>query len=186
MKRYKKKLFLLAISIVVGYLLRFSNIPLSLNTLTISSTPPPITTINQPHATSSARVKFVVDGDTIELENGQRVRYIGIDTPELHHPLKPVQCFGKEAKDENEKLVKGKEITLKKDISETDRYGRLLRYIYVPTDASPEGMFLNEYLVKEGFAHMATFPPDVEYASIFRKAQNEAIINEKGLWKNCR
>src|SRR3989338_7374568 len=136
MKRYKIKLLLLAITIVVGYLLRFSNIPLSLNTLTISPSPSPITVTTQPHATSSARVKFVVDGDTIELENGQRVRYIGIDTPELHHPLKPVQCFGKEAKDENEKLVLGKEIILKKDVSETDRYGRLLRYIFVPTDAS--------------------------------------------------
>lgn len=186
MKKYQKKLFLLAVTIVIAYLFRFTNIPIDLTTLTIISPTKTIPTTNQPHATSSARVKFVVDGDTIELENGQRVRYIGIDTPELHHPQKPVQCYGQEAKNENEKLVQGKEIILKKDVSETDRYGRLLRYIFVPTDASPEGMFVNEYLVKEGFAHMATFPPDVAYADVFRKAQNEAITNEKGLWKNCR
>ena len=186
MRRYRKKLLLLAVGIVIGYFLRFTTIPLNLNQLIISPSPSPTNISYQSDATNSARVKYVIDGDTIELENGQKVRYIGIDTPELHHPQKPVQCYGQEAKDENVKLVLGKEIILKKDISETDKYGRLLKYIFVPTDASPEGMFVNEYLVKEGFAHMATFPPDVAYADVFRKAQNEAIMNEKGLWKNCR
>ena len=73
----------------------------------------------------------VVDGDTIEIEGGQKVRYIGIDTPETVDPSRPVGCYGKEASDKNKELVEGKIVRLEKDISETDRYGRLLRYIYV-------------------------------------------------------
>ena len=75
------------------------------------------------------KVARVIDGDTIELENGERVRYIGMDTPETVHPSKPVQCFGKAASAENSKLVSGKTVRLEKDVSDTDKYGRLLRYV---------------------------------------------------------
>jgi len=78
-----------------------------------------------------AKVIKVVDGDTIKLEDGRAVRYIGIDTPETVHPSKPVQCYGKEASDKNRELVEGKEIELEKDVSEVDKYGRLLRYIWI-------------------------------------------------------
>lgn len=133
-------------------------------------------------ATSSAElavVKRVVDGDTIELVDGRKVRYIGIDTPELHHPTKGVQCFGKEAMEKNRNLVEGKEIKMKKDVSETDRYKRLLRYVWVGN------IFVNEYLTREGFAHQATFPPDVQYVELFRKAAEEARTKNKGLWSAC-
>ncbi|MBI2036522.1 thermonuclease family protein, partial [Candidatus Microgenomates bacterium] len=124
-------------------------------------------------------VKRVVDGDTVELENGQRVRYIGIDTPETIDPRKPVQCFGKEASEFNKKLVEGKLVRLEKDVSETDKFGRLLRYVFV------DSVFVNDYLVRQGYAHVSTFPPDVRYQQQFVEAEREARENNRGLWYNC-
>ena len=126
------------------------------------------------------RVRRVIDGDTIELENGAKVRYIGINTPESVDPRRPMQCFGQEAKEENKKLVLGKIVKLEKDITETDKYGRLLRYVYV------NSLFINDYLVKNGFAQVSTFPPDVKYQDQFRESQNEARTKDLGLWKNCK
>ena len=132
------------------------------------------------------KVKRVIDGDTIELENGQKVRYIGIDAPELHHPKKSLQCFGREAMLINQELVEGKVIRLEKDFSETDKYRRLLRYVYVPTESSPSGLFVNDYLVKEGYASASTYPPDVKYSDQFKTAERIARINNLGLWNKCR
>jgi micrococcal nuclease len=145
-------------------------------------------TITASSSATLALVKRVIDGDTIELESGQKVRYIGVDTPELHHPQKAVQCFGEEAKNINQKLVEGKTIKLEKDISETDRYGRLLRYVFLPdsNNASGSGIFINQYLIEEGYAYAATFPPDVKYAELFRQKQQATRINNKGLWKACQ
>lgn len=126
-----------------------------------------------------AVVRRVIDGDTVELVNGQRVRYIGIDTPELVHPQKPVECFGREAKAENQQLIEGKMVRMEKDISETDKYGRLLRYIYIGDT------FVNEYLVRQGFAFASTYPPDVRYSKQFIAAQKEARENNRGLWGSC-
>lgn len=128
---------------------------------------------------SFEKVKRVIDGDTIELASGKRVRYIGIDTPETVDPRKPVQCFGREAKTENERLVSGKNIRLEKDISETDKYGRLLRYIYV------DNVMVNEELVKNGFAHASSFPPDIKHQDRFLLAEKEARENNRGLWRGC-
>lgn len=125
------------------------------------------------------KVVKVVDGDTIALENGEVVRYIGIDTPETVHPSKPVQCFGKEASEKNKELVEGKMVKLEKDVSERDKYGRLLRYVWV------NGIFVNDYLVREGYAYVSTYPPDVKYSEQFLKAQQEARENKKGLWASC-
>jgi micrococcal nuclease len=122
------------------------------------------------------KVVNVVDGDTIKLENGDVVRYIGIDAPETVHPSKPVQCFGKEASDKNEELVEGKEVRLVKDISETDKYGRLLRYVYI------DDIFVNDYLVRNGFANSSSYPPDVKYQDQFKQAEEEARNNKRGLW----
>ncbi len=133
-------------------------------------------------------VTRVIDGDTIQIDTGQKVRYIGIDTPELHKPRTPVQCFAKEAYEKNRNLVEGKKVKLVKDVSETDKYGRLLRYVYLqdqPSTASSEGLFVNEYLVKEGYAHAATFPPDVAFSDHFVKLQDGARNENKGLWSNC-
>lgn len=133
------------------------------------------------------RVVKVIDGDTIEIENGIKVRYIGIDTPEIHHPKKDVQCFGKIAAEKNKELVEGKQIRLKKDISEMDRYGRLLRFVYLeePTATGPATLFLNDYLVRQGYALASTYPPDITYASQFKEAEIEARENNRGLWRSC-
>jgi micrococcal nuclease len=122
------------------------------------------------------RVIGVVDGDTIDISTGERVRYIGVDTPETKHPIKKVECFGKEASEKNKELVSDKEVRLEKDVSDKDRYGRLLRHVYV------NDLFINDYLARNGFAHAATFPPDVKYSQQFVAAEKEARENFRGLW----
>ncbi len=123
----------------------------------------------------------VVDGDTIEIDSGEKVRYIGMDTPETAHPRKPVQCFGKEASAANKSFVSGQKVRLVKDVSEVDKYGRLLRYVYLE-----DGTFVNLELVKEGYAQAATFPPDVKYSAAFVAAAREAREAGRGLWSACR
>ena len=130
----------------------------------------------------SARVVRVVDGDTIDVELDSatvRVRYIGIDTPETVDPRRPVGCFGAEATARNRALVEGRQVELEKDISETDSFGRLLRYVYVG------GQMVNEALVQEGYAQVATYPPDVKYVERFLAAQREARDANRGLWGAC-
>lgn len=146
-----------------------------------SSTPTPTVVPSNPpkFPREKARVVKVVDGDTIELEDGRKVRYIGIDTPETVKPNTPVQCMGKEASLANKELVQGKEVEMEKDVSETDRYGRLLRYVYVGD------VMVNQYLVSEGYAYSSSYPPDVKYQEIFREAQRQAQESEKGLWGRC-
>ena len=121
-------------------------------------------------------VTRVIDGDTIELENGQVVRYIGVDTPEY---TSKNECYGFEATNFNRELVENKRVTLLKDVSETDRYGRLLRYVYV------ENTFVNDYLVRQGYANVSSYPPDVKYQSQFREAEKAARENNRGLWSFC-
>lgn len=147
-----------------------------------------------PIATSSAEllgidgerafVSKVVDGDTIELQNGQVVRFVGMDTPETVDPRRPVGCFGKEASNETKSLLWGKEVVLQKDVSETDKYGRLLRFVFLPLE-NGQVLFINDYLVREGFAKAKTYPPDVKYKERFQQAETEAQDNKRGMWKSC-
>lgn len=117
----------------------------------------------------------------MEFENGkrQKVRYIGIDTPESVDPRKPVQCFAKEATAKNKELVEGSRVGLEKDVSETDRYGRLLRYVY------KEDLLVNQLLVTEGYAYAVSYPPDVKYQELFKQAEVKARTENKGLWGTC-
>lgn len=135
-----------------------------------------------------ARVTRVIDGDTIEINirgETKKLRYIGVNTPETVDPRRPDECFGEEASKENKRLVEGKDIILEKDISETDQFNRLLRYIYLPlSDGSL--LFINDYLVRQGFANASTFPPDVKYYQQFLEAQQEARDNNRGLWGKCQ
>lgn len=135
--------------------------------------------------TSNVKVSRVIDGDTVQLETGETLRYIGIDTPETKHPKKPVQCYGEEAYQANKKLVEGKTVRIVKDVSEVDRYKRLLRYVFVATQSSPAGILVNDYLVRNGFAFATTFPPDVAKADQFIEAQREAREKSLGMWKAC-
>ena len=131
-----------------------------------------------------AVVSKVVDGDTIELQNGLTVRFIGIDTPETVDPRRPVGCFGKEASNETKKLLSDREVILQKDVSEVDKYKRILRYVFLPL-RNGQTLFVNDYLVREGFAKVLTYPPDVKYNEQFRQAEKEAKEAGKGLWGRC-
>lgn len=137
------------------------------------------TELSTPNQKQEVLVTRVIDGDTIEIAGGERVRYLGIDTPETVDPRSPVQCFGREASMENKELVEGKYVRLEKDISETDKYGRLLRYVYA------DDKLVNLELVKDGFAHILTIPPDIKYQDKFLAAEREAREAKRGLWGVC-
>lgn len=143
----------------------------------ISSNPKP--TMTPTIIQNEYKVVRVIDGDTIEIEGGKKVRYIGIDTPETVNPNTIIECFGKESSIKNTELVEGKVVRLEKDVSETDKYGRLLRYVYVGD------VFVNDYLVRQGYANSYTYPPDVKYQSQFKEAETEAKNSNLGLWKSC-
>jgi endonuclease YncB( thermonuclease family) len=130
------------------------------------------------------KVTKVVDGDTLQIDTGQTVRFIGIDTPETVDPRRPVGCFGKEASNKTKELLTGKEIVLQKDVSETDKYDRILRYIYLPLEDG-NYLFINDYLVREGYAKAYTYPPDVKFDQQFKLAEKQARENNRGLWASC-
>lgn len=133
-----------------------------------------------------AQVVRVVDGDTIVVDHGhgsERLRYIGMDTPESVKPDTPVQFMAEEAAAANAELVAGQVVVLERDVSERDQYGRLLRYVWVTDARSPSGLLLvNLVLVEWGLARIATFPPDVRYADAFLAAQRSARDQGLGLW----
>ena len=124
-------------------------------------------------AESSSRgtlVQRVIDGDTVVLADGARVRYIGMDTPERGEP------FFDEATEFNRRLVEGRRIQLVEDESETDRFGRLLRYVFAGD------ILVNAELVREGLAEAKRYEPDVKFADCFDTLMQEARDNRRGLW----
>lgn len=129
-------------------------------------------------------VSKVIDGDTIELNTGERLRYIGIDTPEIKYGKEP-ECFAQQAKEFNKKLVEKKEIKIEKDVSEKDKFRRLLRNVFVTDESTKSVIFVNEYLVRQGYAIVSTYPPDVKYIEDLLLAQQEARENNRGLWGKC-
>jgi micrococcal nuclease len=116
----------------------------------------------------------VIDGDTIELSDGEHVRYIGMDTPEM----RPVEEYAEAATEANRELVEGKTVIVVPDVELRDRYGRLLAYIYV------DDTFVNAELVRRGLAQVATYPPNVRYQGYFLKLQREAREAGRGLWSD--
>lgn len=154
--------------------------PMPTNTPHPTDTPLPTSTPTPEFERTEAQVVEVVDGDTIKVNiDGQvyTVRYIGIDTPETVHPSKPVEWMGTEASAANKQLVEGQTIYLEKDVSETDQYGRLLRYVYLA-----DGLLVNAELVRLGYAQVSTYPPDVRYQAFFLEVQQEAKEAKCGLW----
>jgi micrococcal nuclease len=152
----------------------------------------PPTLQREPTGREEAVVTRVVDGDTIEVEITARaegpgagravvggnydVRLIGIDTPESVKPGTPVECFAKEAAGATDALVAGQEVTLVKDVEETDQYGRLLRYVYIG------GEMVGARLVANGYAHAYTYPPNVRHSSLLVVLQRRAREEDRGLW----
>jgi micrococcal nuclease len=130
---------------------------------------------------STARVERVVDGDTIVLAGGERVRYIGVDTPESVKPGTPVQCYAKAASHFNARLVEGRRVRLRYDAEREDRYGRTLAYVF----RSQDGLFVNAELVRRGYATTLTIPPNVAHADDFRQLARGARRAGRGLWSAC-
>ena len=132
----------------------------------------------------AARVVRVVDGDTVVVRTGgheERVRYIGMDTPESVKPGTPVQCFAKAASAANKRLIEGREVRLVRDAEARDRYGRTLAYVY----RSSDGLFVNAELVRRGYAKPLTIPPNVAHAVELRRLATAARRAGRGLWSRC-
>jgi micrococcal nuclease len=134
--------------------------------------------------TRAGRVERVVDGDTVVVRmdgRDERVRYIGMDTPESVKPGTPVQCYAEAAATENRRLVAGREVRLVPDAEAHDRYGRLLAYVY----REPDGLFVNAELVRRGYARLLTIPPNVAHAAELRHLARRARAAGRGLWSRC-
>lgn len=130
------------------------------------------------------RVISVADGDTFEISMDgikEDVRLVGVDTPETHHPSKPVQCFGREANDFTKGLIEGKVVRLQSDTKQPnrDKYNRLLRYAYLE-----DGRELNELLVAEGYALATDFNTEKEMK--LKALEDDAEKAKKGLWEKCQ
>jgi len=137
-------------------------------------------------------VERVVDGDTLKLSDGQRVRLIGVDTPELHYSdklvrdakktgtdIKTIQAMGAKASDFTKGLCANKKVKIEFDVKKQDRYGRLLGYVYLE-----DGTFVNAKIIEEGYGQIMTVPPNVKYSDLFLKLENKARQDKKGLWKS--
>ena len=137
-------------------------------------------------------VQRAVDGDTLKLENGERVRLIGIDTPEMHESdklyrdsqrtrqdVRTIQELGRRAYEFTKKLAEGKRVSLEFDVEKYDKYDRLLAYVYLKKD----GTFVNAEIIKQGYASLMTIPPNAKYSNLFLKLYQEARNNKRGLWK---
>jgi micrococcal nuclease len=131
------------------------------------------------NAVTQEFVTSVIDGDTVELASGERVRYIGIDTPETHHPDKPVECYGERATERNRELVEGKEVELVSEGENRDQYGRLLRHVFV------DGTFVNSQMIWEGFARARSFGEPSKFHQVFVQMEVVARDAERGLWNTC-
>jgi micrococcal nuclease len=127
-------------------------------------------------------VTRVVDGDTAHIEVDGRdldVRFIGIDTPETVAPGQPIECYGPQASAYTHRRLEGEHAALEYDVEREDRYGRTLAYVWLGDE------LFNETLVREGYAVVTTFPPDVAYVDRFVAAQRDARENDRGLWGAC-
>jgi micrococcal nuclease len=130
---------------------------------------------SQSEGGGSFNVTRVVDGDTFVIETGEYVRFIGIDSPELNKK----ECYSVESTGYLKDRIENKQVKLVKDVNNTDRYKRLLRYVYIDDE------FLNEELVNEGYAKEKAYPPDTKYQDILNDAEIRAKELNFGLWKYC-
>jgi micrococcal nuclease len=140
---------------------------------------------NKPQV-ETAKVSRVVDGDTIVLEGGRRIRYLYIDTPETVKPGESPMCFGKEASEYNQSLVEGRNVILVPDKEDMDRYGRELRIVYfVGTDITDVSRSVNAKLVEGGFADISIYNPNNTYEDEMRSIAEKAKKQKKGAWSAC-
>jgi micrococcal nuclease len=126
-----------------------------------------------------AKVVAVLDGDTIVIGGGEKVRYTGLNTPETHHPDKLPEYCGQAAFEANRRLVAGKTVRLEFDERRRDKYSRLLAYVYV------DGLFVNAELIRQGYAQVSTYKENQRYHEEFERLQQNAIAARRGLWGGC-
>jgi micrococcal nuclease len=133
-----------------------------------------------PCGESSGTVARVLDGDTIELEDGRHIRYLLVDTPEIaHNASETAECFGDEARAFNVSFVDGQEISMSFDEECTDRYDRTLAYVSV------DGTMVNELLLERGYATLLVIPPNEKLADEFAALEASAREAGAGLWGVC-
>ena len=125
------------------------------------------------------RVKWVIDGDTVVLANGQKVRYIGINAPELAHDGHKAEPYGNAAKRFNASLVDRKSIRLGFDKERNDQYGRLLAYIFLK-----DGTFVNAEILSNGYAYLLVHRPNIKHHSVMLQSQRAAMSAKKGIWQS--
>jgi micrococcal nuclease len=121
----------------------------------------------------TVRVDRVIDGDTVIISTGERLRYIGINAPEVGDNPAPLAL---EAMEANRRLVEGKTVRLERDASNTDRFGRLLRYVWI------NGQMINREMVRLGLAEAVAYPPDTRYQTVLDGAEDEARAAGRGMW----
>jgi len=124
-----------------------------------------------------AYVRYVIDGDTIVLNDGRKVRYVGINAPEIPHKESPGEPFGRKATEFNRKLVLGKKVHIVPAGDRIDRFGRILAFVYLP-----DGRLVNEKLLKAGLAHVCFFSKDLKHKNLLLQAQLFAINAHRGIW----
>jgi micrococcal nuclease len=132
-------------------------------------------------ASEWARVRWVEDGDTIVLEDGRRVRYIGINAPEVAHEDRRAEPFGNAAKAFNKQRVDSRQIKLAFDLGRYDQYNRLLAYVYLA-----DGTFLNAAILEAGYAYFLPTPPNLKYSSVLLSSQRQAMALRKGIWNKWK
>ena len=158
--------------------------------------PPAVQTIQpvqpvQTQISGDLTVSRVIDGDTVVLSDGEKLRLIGVDTPESSGNPKLIRDvkksgqskeflkkLGKIAKSKTEAIVQGKKVRIETDVQSRDRYGRLLGYLYLQDD----GTFVNAQMLKEGYAQVMSIPPNVKYQDLFLELQQEARKDRRGFW----
>lgn len=131
------------------------------------------------HDYSVERVKRVIDGDTFETFSGNKVRLIGVNTPES---IGKADFYGREASRYSRDRLQDKTVYLFADVGDKDKYGRVLRYVFIDN----ESIMYNESLLVEGYANVMTVPPNVLYAEKFVQSAREARENNRGLWSSNR
>ncbi|MFH0997517.1 MAG: thermonuclease family protein [Pseudomonadota bacterium] len=137
--------------------------------------------VAQSSADAFLSVRRVYDGDTIQLENGMHVRYIGINAPEIAHQEKPAEPFGPEAMAFNEKIVLSKPVRIQGDQEASDQYNRRLAYVFLQ-----DGTFVNQEMVRNGLAHVLYQAPNITYDAALLKSQQQAMKAGKGMWANWK
>ncbi len=135
----------------------------------------------QAKTTKSVRVRWVIDGDTVVLTDGQRLRYLGINTPEIDHKLQQGQPYAYVAKRLNRRLVDDQKIRLEFERERKDRYGRLLAYAFLL-----DGTFVNREMLARGYGYVYPSKQPGRYDELLLKTQREAMTAKKGIWKKWR